>query len=278
MKTDVFENLRPIIMATKRPFNWKLFLVVFLMSTFGMLMVIPFTLTILPESIPGGVWLVTVQMLGNSIIYGALAALGLLLAGKIGLGLPFIEGVIKKESVGRTFFYIAVLAVIIGLVGGAFIIGLDSAVFSPQMETLVQDLPQEQLENIHPPAWQGLMASFEGGITEEILLRLFLLTLFAWLGSLISKREDGRPKLAVLWSANIIAAVIFGVAHLPATIAMGIPATPLVVIRAIVLNGSLGMAFGWLYWRYGLESAMVAHFSADIALHVIWVLMIPLFI
>jgi len=35
------------------------------------------------------------------------------------------------------------------------------------------------------------------------------------------------------------------------------------------LNGLGGLAFGWLYWKQGLESAMIAHFSADIVLHVI---------
>jgi membrane protease YdiL (CAAX protease family) len=35
------------------------------------------------------------------------------------------------------------------------------------------------------------------------------------------------------------------------------------------LNGLAGVAFGWLYWKRGLESAIVAHFSADIILHVL---------
>jgi hypothetical protein len=26
--------------------------------------------------------------------------------------------------------------------------------------------------------------------------------------------------------------------------------------------------FGWLYWRRGLEAAIVAHFAADLVLHV----------
>lgn len=277
MKESWRDGLQPVVLAVRRAFNWKVFLIVFLMSTFGLLMVIPYSLSFLPQSIEGGVWLITAQMLGNAIIYGGLAAIGLLLANRIGLGLPFIEGLINKKPVSRMFLYNAILAALIGLVGGALIILLDSAVFSPQMAALLEDMATEQLANIHPPVWQGLMASFEGGITEEVLLRLFLLTLFAWLGSLISKKEDGRPTLGVLWIANIIAAVVFGLAHLPATIAMGIPATTIVVMRAIVLNGFLGMAFGWLYWRYGLESAMVSHFSADIMMHVIWVLLIPLF-
>ena len=46
------------------------------------------------------------------------------------------------------------------------------------------------------------------------------------------------------------------------------PLTTLIIIRAVVLNGLLGLAFGYLYWKRGLESAMVAHFSADLLLHV----------
>jgi hypothetical protein len=43
----------------------------------------------------------------------------------------------------------------------------------------------------------------------------------------------------------------------------------LVVVAALILNGVAGISFGYLYRRHGLESAMVAHFSADV---VIWVL------
>jgi membrane protease YdiL (CAAX protease family) len=76
----------------------------------------------------------------------------------------------------------------------------------------------------------------------------------------------------VLWIAIVVVAVAFGLAHLPATAAIGLPIDTLVASRAIVLNGIGGVAFGWLYWRYGLESAMVGHFSADIVLHVLLVL------
>jgi membrane protease YdiL (CAAX protease family) len=45
--------------------------------------------------------------------------------------------------------------------------------------------------------------------------------------------------------------------------------TPALIARALILNGIPGIAFGWLYWRRGLEAAMVAHFSADLVLHVL---------
>jgi membrane protease YdiL (CAAX protease family) len=123
-------------------------------------------------------------------------------------------------------------------------------------------------EALQPAAWKGLLASFYGGIGEEILLRLGLMSVLAWLGHFVSKTDDGRPTLVVLWTANILAAVLFGLGHLPATAAL-FPITPLVVTRAIVLNGFIGIVAGYLYFEHGLEAAMLSHFSADIVLHVI---------
>jgi hypothetical protein len=54
--------------------------------------------------------------------------------------------------------------------------------------------------------------------------------------------------------------------RLPATAALA-QLTPLLIWRAILLNGIVGVAAGYLYFRYGLEAAMLAHFTADIVLH-----------
>jgi hypothetical protein len=42
-----------------------------------------------------------------------------------------------------------------------------------------------------------------------------------------------------------------------------------------LLNGIAGLVFGWLYWRNGLVAAMVAHTSADVVLHVLSRLVLP---
>ena len=47
------------------------------------------------------------------------------------------------------------------------------------------------------------------------------------------------------------------------------------VLRTLLLNGIAGIAFGWLYWKRGIEMAMLAHFSADIVLHVVTPLLSP---
>jgi hypothetical protein len=66
----------------------------------------------------------------------------------------------------------------------------------------------------------------------------------------------------------VVAAALFAVGHLPATAAL-LPLTPLVVVRALVLNGLSGLVFGWLTWKRGILAAMLAHFSADIVLHTV---------
>lgn len=258
-----------------KPFNWKIFFIVWIAAVFGVVAIIPYTLTLqgvtsqsagLPMPLP---LLLTIQIAQNAVMFGILTALGLFFANRIGLGLPIVEARLNGESVKDKILAILPLSIIIGVVASLLIVALDVFVFQPALlRELGDSVNTLNLQSAQPPAWQGFLASFYGGISEEVLLRLFVMSLIAWLGSFISKTAEGRPTSAVFWIANILAAVLFGLGHLPAT-AMLIPLTPLVITRAIVLNGLAGVAFGWLYWKRGLESAIVAHFSADIVLHVL---------
>ena len=72
----------------------------------------------------------------------------------------------------------------------------------------------------------------------------------------------------IMWVSIILASIVFGLGHLPATSAI-MAITPAVVLRAILLNGVGGVVFGWLFFRKGLEFAMISHFSLDIVLHVL---------
>lgn len=124
-----------------------------------------------------------------------------------------------------------------------------------------------------PAWWRGLLAAFYGGIAEEVLMRLFLMTLLVWIFSKIVKTGANQPPAMLMWTSIVIAAAVFGIMHLPATAAVT-PLTDLIVVRALVLNGLGGIIFGLLYWKKGLESAIIAHFTADIVLHVILQLLI----
>ena len=212
--------------------------------------------------------LIVLQTTQAAILFAITTFVGLFFAQRIGLEAPILDAKLKGEAIAGKIQAVLPTSIALGIVSTLIILGLEFTYFQP---TLIQELGNAaksiSLQN-QPAAWKGLLASFYGGIAEEILLRLFVMSFLAWIGSFISKTSDGKPTNTVFWIANILAAVLFGLGHLPAT-AMLIPLTPLVIIRAIVLNGFVGIACGWLYQTRGLESAMIAHFSADIVLHVL---------
>lgn len=126
-------------------------------------------------------------------------------------------------------------------------------------------LPQLAVVNGQVAIWKTLLASLYGGIVEEILMRLFIMSLFVWIIAKIFKSAEPAKNRILMWAAIIISSVLFGLGHLPITSALT-AITPLVIIRAVILNGIGGFMFGWLYWKKGLEYAMMAHFTADIVL------------
>lgn len=146
----------------------------------------------------------------------------------------------------------------LGAVAALVIVMLDLTVFAEALLG-VEAAPS-------PAVWAALLASLYGGIVEEILLRLGVMTFLVWLLVKVSgSAESGGWPIVV---GNIGAALLFGAGHLPATATI-VPLTALVVLRALMLNGIPGVAFGWLYARYGLLAAIASHFTADIVLHVI---------
>ena len=116
------------------------------------------------------------------------------------------------------------------------------------------------------PRWENFTASFYGGLNEELLFRLLGLSATAWLLSRVW--ASGGPTDTALWVANMIMAVLFGLGHLPAARAVMGSITPLLVGRALALNTPIALICGWLFWRFGIEAAIVAHFTADLVYHV----------
>jgi membrane protease YdiL (CAAX protease family) len=126
------------------------------------------------------------------------------------------------------------------------------------------------------PLWKALLACFYGGIGEEVLCRLFLMTLMVWISTFFARTQEGRPTVSGIWLAIVLSSVMFGLGHLPITGDL-VPLSPMVVARALLLNGVAGIIFGWLYQKNGFESAMISHFTCDVTLHVVVPLVASMF-
>jgi len=256
-------------MKIKHLINWKLFRILLAAGVFGTIAVFPYLLSIqgdalkeLPLSLPAVLLLSLVQ---TTILLSIAIFIGLYLGKKVDLGTPLLFAWIENQPVKEKFKSIGLLGVKLGILAGVLIIGFDF-VFLQFMEPLA---------TTSTPLWQGFLGSFYGGIVEELLIRLFLVTLLVWLMWRFSKSRNEKPTSLSIWIAIFVAAIVFGLGHLPAT-AVLTAITPLIVFRAVLLNGIGGVIFGWLYWKKGLESAIIAHFTADIVLLVILPMMLML--
>ena len=118
-----------------------------------------------------------------------------------------------------------------------------------------------------------LAAVLYGGVIEEVMLRLFMMSLVAFLLHKVFERKHEKPATGILIAANVIAALLFAAGHLPAT-AMLMGITPMILFRCFLLNGGFGLLFGWLYRKYGLRYAMIAHGGCHVVSKLIWILFV----
>jgi len=191
--------------------------------------------------------------------------LGLWAARRVGWKAPLSEALLRRQPVPAWVREGIWSAVVLGTFSGAAIVVLDLAVFLPRIPKL-QAINRTFAE--HAPLSSGVLACLYGAITEELLLRLFVMSLIALLLKTLLRNNQPVVGPVIMWLANVGAALLFGIGHLPAAKLL-LPLTPLLIGRTLLLNGIVGVLCGWLYAKRGLELAMLAHGCADVVLHVI---------
>ncbi len=193
------------------------------------------------------------------VVTTPLVILGLWLGAKIGLGTPLLTALLSRSpGAGRQLLRNMLQAFWPGLLVGLFLWML--RIVSAQF------LPPELPELGHRGVIGGLLVSISAAVGEEVWLRLGVMTILAWLILRVQGQSELRPKVA--WSAIVIAALIFGVIHLPQLAAAG-AATAIGITATMLGNMLVGIVCGWLFWQRGLIAAIVAHFSIDLVLHVL---------
>lgn len=228
--------------------------------------VVPYAVQAMPARfavlpVPLGL-LAAAQGVQTALLVTALAWLGLRLGHRVGLGSPLLQAWINARPHPGWRRQRPWHAALLGAGTAALIVLLAS---------LLDPMLPEVAAGTRPSPLAGFLAAFYGGIAEELLLRLFLMTLLVWLLSRFGRQRPGAWRM---WSAIGLTALLFGLGHLPAAAAIwGLE--PAVVVRTLLLNAVGGLAFGWLYWRRGLEMAMLAHVCADLVLHVLIPLIAP---
>lgn len=192
-----------------------------------------------------------VQTMGYALVCGFF---GHILANKLGLWKPLG---IEKAPLLRTVLY--------SLAGGV-LFSLDKWTFGKW----IPEVGASYEAAITANSW--LASVLYGGIIEELMLRLFVMSLIALiLWKVFFRRRETVPA-GVVVGANILAALLFAAGHLPATVMLFGELTPLILLRCFLLNGSFGLLFGHLYRKYGIQYAMISHGLFHIVSKLIWII------
>jgi hypothetical protein len=245
------------------PFPWKYAFALTLVSIVGCILVVPFTADLLAQTdaqplvkalLP---LIMTIEVVIESVLSFLMILLGLGLGRSLGLVWPPLDGWDSGTERGRRFRGALVLATALGVGAAALIWALGYGMEG----SLTSKVPIKL-----PSWWACLLASVGAGIREEVWLRLGVMTLFVWIGTKLARQP--APGSVIIWSANLLACMLFGAIHLPQAFAF-FGASLALVAFVLVGNGLPGLIFGWLYWRKGLVAAMACHAVVDIVTKVI---------
>lgn len=202
--------------------------------------------------------LIAVVSAMQAALYGViLGAIGVFLGKKIGL---FKD---EKSFEKKPLLISGAVAVI----GGLALILFDLVWFGRVSEAIMASYAAK------PTVAFIIGAIIYGGVIEEVMLRLFMMSFIAFILHKIFTKDEEKPTVLIYTVANVISALIFAAGHLPAT-ALLLGITPIILFRCFLLNGGIGMLFGWLYQRYGLRYAMLAHAGCHVISKLIWIIFI----
>lgn len=190
-----------------------------------------------------------------AVVYGLLAWVGLRLSRRWGLDpAPLLMALGTRAPLVRIGPLLAT-SLGAGLACGGVLVGAVWAIGRLAPGTLPSIL--------HPPTpLAALAASAAAALSEEILTRLFLLSVVL---QLLPRTQ------ASLVAAVLVSAVLFGILHTPAWVVMfsGLGRVPaLSWVWLIGLNGLVGLVCGTLFVRLGIEAAILGHLGCDLIWHV----------
>jgi hypothetical protein len=206
--------------------------------------------------ITGGLKLLS--LLQSSILLFVAVLVGVALAPKVGLTSPVAEAAARGTDLVTSLKPQIVPGIGGGVAGGVAIV-LVSAVWRPF-------LPPEVVARISEfgrfvPLVTRLLY---GGVTEELLIRWGLMTLLVWAAWRLFQKGRDKPRPAYFVAAILISSIVFGIGHLPIAFLLFPQPTVGLVVFVVLANSLFGLIAGYLYWKKGLEAAMIAHIAAHI--------------
>ena len=258
-----------------RGYPWRTFAVLVAAGTLTGPLIVPYArglqaISNQPPTLPSmsTITLIAAILGRNLALLIPAAGFGLLVARPIGLGAPYLEHLLDGgPRPVRPVSSIVLPAIFWAVVTALLAFGVD-AFFQ---HVLGVSFPAPEIHaRIHVVWWRSGLASFWAPFAEEILERLFLLSLVTWVGmKLFRITGPGRARSLAIGAGILISSVFFGWSHIGNEQMFAATVPTVVVVRTMLIIVPVGIAFGWLYVRRGLEAVILSHFVIDVIVHVV---------
>ncbi|GAC21129.1 CPBP family intramembrane glutamic endopeptidase [Paraglaciecola arctica] len=236
------------------------YLVLFVLGFVGILSsvsLVPQLISLSPEPLPISIfWVQVISVIQSSVLLMLMVVLGGVFAKRVNLTTPVIDRLCGVSTHLPKFTDILVPAIFGGVFGGFCLLGF----FYLMAGFLPIDFLQAS-ERFIPPWHTKLLY---GGITEEILVRWGLMSFFTWGCYKVCQTHGSKINEYNYVFGILLSALLFGVGHLPVAQLLTDEPSVYLYLYIIVGNAIFGCIAGWLFYKRGLECAILAHMVAHI--------------
>lgn len=248
----------------KTPMNPLLFLILWGTALVSAFLMIPSNLVLTAGRYTTGELVRSAA--GNGLLSALAVWVGLTLGPALGYRIPWLTAWLERQALDEQQGTLR-QALILGTVAGVFLLLIS------WLAGLAGWIPGEPESTLVSGPLRGLLAALYGALSEEVRLRLFLMTLLTWLALGITRflrqdRQAGIQKGHYL-AALLVTAFVSALGHLGGAAQLA-PLTLGGTLYHLLAAMVPGILYGWLYWKKGLEAAMVAHLGTGLVTQVIW--------
>ena len=200
------------------------------------------------------------SLLQPTVLLAIAVLIGTALARRVGLSSPVAEALASGGDAIQAFRPQWVPGVAGGIAGGIALVTI-AFIWKP---LLPPDLVARvaALGDLLPLPTRILY----GGFTEELLLRWGLMTLFVWIPWRLFQKRDEKAKPLYVVGAILISSLVFAAGHLPLASLLVPKLTIPLTSYVLAANSAFGLIAGYLFWKKGLESAILAHMLTHVVL------------
>ncbi len=194
-------------------------------------------------------------MANPAILILLFTGLGVSCFDRVNFRAPLLEQIIDtSRSTNDPVSKIVLQGLLGGMLAGISIV-IISKIFTPY-------LPAAFADDTQGPDMHLITKIMYGGVAEELMIRFGIMSGITF----VLYKITHQLTAAVYILSILISSFLFALGHFPVMFQYAPDPSVFVYLYVILGNCAGGIIFGYLYWKRGLESAMIAHAVAHLTM------------